>query len=453
MSVAAHDPYAPQSGDPSFDVVSYDLAVSYRVRTNRLEGRALINGIAAVATRAIELDLVGLRATRVRVDGDRRTTFRQGPRKLRVTPPRPLAAGEAFSVEVVYAGAPRPRRSRWGTIGWEELEDGALVAAQPTGAPTWFPCNDRPDDRARYRIAVSTDAGYLPVATGRPGAPVRKGDTVTATFTSDVPTATYLAAVHIGRYVEAELGHGVVLVHPPALATAARRAFADVPHMLDVFAAAFGPYPQETCTIVLTADELEIPLEAQGLAVFGANHLDAESARLIPHELAHQWFGNSVGLADWRDIWLNEGFACYAEWIWSERSGGHTAHAKALGHWTALAAEPQDLVLSDPGPDLMFDDRVYKRGALLLHALRLTVGDDAFFRILQTWTSRHSGVTATTEDFRMLAASVAGRRLEAFFDAWLDETALPPLPEAPAEDPAPVTRALNVTPSSPSQAR
>lgn len=431
MNRHAHDPYAPQSGDPSFDVDSYDLELSYRVRTNRLEGRALLNGVATTATRSVELDLVGLRATRVRVDGDRRTGFSQGPRKLRVVLPRPLAAGEAFSVEVVYAGAPRPRRSRWGAIGWEELEDGALVAAQPTGAPTWFPCNDRPDDRAHYRIAVTTDGAYLPVATGRRVRTARAGDAVTAVFASDVPTATYLAAVHIGRYAEAAIDDGPVevrLVHPPALGAAVRRAFADVPRMLDVFAAVFGPYPQETCTIVVTADALEIPLEAQGLAVFGANHLDADSARLVPHELAHQWYGNSVGVARWRDIWLNEGFACYAEWVWSEAAGGPSVDELARAHHERLSDLPHDLLLSDPGADLMFDDRVYKRGALTLHALRLAGGEDAFAALLREWTASHRHTTVTTDDFRACVARVMGDRHEPLLTAWLDRLPLPSLP-------------------------
>ena len=209
--MSGHDPYAPESGDGSFDVESYDLTLDYRVRTNRLSGVAVVNAVAAIPVTAISLDLVRLRATRVRVDGDRRTAFTAGPRKLRVKLPRRMAAGERFSIEVVYAGAPAPRRSRWGTIGWEELEDGALVAAQPTGAPTWFPCNDRPDARARMRIAVTTDAGYLPVPTGRPLTRAVVGGRVTATAASDVPVATYLAAVHIGAYEErplAEAGGG-----------------------------------------------------------------------------------------------------------------------------------------------------------------------------------------------------------------------------------------------------
>ena len=98
--------------------------------------------------------------------------------------------------------------------------------------------------------------------------------------------------------------------------------------MMKLFVKLFGPYPLSTgYTVVVTDDDLEIPLEAQGISIFGANHCDGtrSSERLIAHELAHQWFGNSVTVRRWRDIWLHEGFACYAEWLWSEESGGRSA--------------------------------------------------------------------------------------------------------------------------------
>jgi aminopeptidase N len=424
------DAYAPQSGDRSFDVESYDLQLTYRVRTNRLEGVAVINAVAVENLRTFSLDLVGLRATRVRVDGDRKTTFQQGPRKMRVSAPHPLHAGERFSIEVAYAGAPAPRHSRWGTIGWEELEDGALVASQPIGAPTWFPCNDRPDDRARFRMTVTTDAPYVVAATGRRVSTSRSGARVTSVFVSDVPTATYLAAVHVGRYRESVISRtpvAIELVHPPALAVDAERAFADTPAMLEVFERAFGPYPQETCRIVLTPDQLEIPLEAQGLVVFGANHLDPAYERLIAHELAHQWFGNSVDLARWQDIWLNEGFACYAEWLWSEASGDRSADVLARAHHRMLAALPEDLEIADPGPDLMFDDRLYKRGALALHAVRLTVGDGAFFALLREWCAQHRHALVTTDDFRALVEPLGAGRV---LSEWIDRARLPRLPRA-----------------------
>ncbi|MDW4571488.1 M1 family metallopeptidase [Microbacterium sp. M3] len=427
------DPYTPRSGDDSYDVVSYDLDLRYRVRTNRLEGRAVVNAVAAERLRAARLDLVGLRASRVRVDGDPRTRFAQDAASLRVTLPRVVEPGEEFSIEVRYAGAPGPRRSTWGAIGWEELEDGVLVASQPIGAPTWFPCNDRPDDRARYRIAVTTDDDYAVAATGVARPPVREGGLTRWEFVSGVPTATYLAAVHIGPYRESAIGRARLLA-PPQLASAARRWFADVPRMLETFEQAFGPYPQEHCTIVVTPDELEIPLEAQGLAVFGANHFVPEAERLVPHELAHQWFGNSVGVEKWRDIWLNEGFACFAEWVWSEASGGPGIAALADRHHARLRALPQDLVISEPGPRLMFDDRVYKRGALTLEALRRTLGGDAFGALLRAWVQQHRHGLTTTDSFRELVGRTGGADATALLSEWLDKAPLPELP-APSSSP------------------
>ncbi|MGZ8803833.1 MAG: M1 family aminopeptidase, partial [Microbacterium sp.] len=142
------------------------------------------------------------------------------------------------------------------------------------------------------------------------------------------------------------------------------------------------------------------------------------------------WFGNSVGVSKWKDIWLNEGFACYSEWLWSEHSGGATTDQKAVAHHGRLASLPQDLVVSDPGPDLMFDDRVYKRGALTLHALRLTIGDDAFFRLLKAWSRMYRASTATTADFVALAEGISNLPVAGLMHAWLDLPGLPDLPRA-----------------------
>jgi aminopeptidase N len=160
--------------------------------------------------------------------------------------------------------------------------------------------------------------------------------------------------------------------------------------MITVFSECFGPYPFPAYGVIVTPDELEIPLEAHGLAIFGRNHVDGAhgSDRLIAHELAHQWFGNSLTIGRWKHIWLHEGFACYAEWLWSEFSGGPTAHECAHDQWEIVDAQPRDIVVGDPGTRMLFDDRVYKRGALALHVIRRAIGDAAFFAALNALTSR-----------------------------------------------------------------
>lgn len=434
---AAAHAYLPRSGSTEYAVLHYDLDLNYRVATNRLDARAVIRCRALVRLRAVHLDLVHLRAKRVRFGGEGVSRWSQSATHLTVTPGEAVAAGTEFTIEVQYDGQPRPRRSRWGAIGWEELTDGVLVASQPSGAPTWFPCNDRPGDKATYRIRVTAEQAYTVLATGEPVDHSVKSGRGTWTFEQELPTSTYLAAIQIGRYtLEPRRSAGVewVIAYPPALARRVLHDFAPVGRMLERFQDLFGPYPFPSYTVVVTEDALEVPLESQGMATFGSTHADGRggSERLVAHELAHQWFGNSVGVESWRDIWLNEGFACYAEWLWSEASGRESADVLARRAHTGLARLPRDLVLGDPGPELMFDDRVYKRGACLLHALRLTSGDESFFALLRGWTAAHRHGVATTEAFRAFAAGFTDAALDDLFDAWLFGVELPSLPPRPA---------------------
>ncbi|MFP7834964.1 M1 family metallopeptidase [Marisediminicola sp. LYQ134] len=437
---ARPDDYVEGSGDSGYRVHHYSLDLDYRVATNRLTGTATLEAVARGDIASIRLDLEGLSVSKVLVDGAKPAQYRQGATAVTVTLAEPLATGTAFTVVVRYTGDPAPRDSAWGEVGWEELTEGVLVAAQPNGAPTWFPCNDVVGDKATYRIAVTAESEYTVVANGSCTSTRKVGSRTTRVFEMTEPMSTYLATVQIGVYRQLR-----ALDTPEGSATVVQRSyvpgdllddfgadFAAQPHMMQLFERMFGPYPFASYTVVVTDDELEIPLEAGGMSTFGRNHVDGHggSQRLIAHELAHSWFGNSVTAASWRHIWLHEGFACYAEWLWSEHSGGPSAQRLATGFWANLSALDTDIVIGDPGPDLMFDDRLYKRGALTLHALRLTLGDDTFFDMLRAWTGDHRHGSVTTDDFVEHLDRFSPEPLGDFVRAWVFESALPKLPRA-----------------------
>ncbi|MDQ6522670.1 M1 family metallopeptidase [Nocardioides sp. LHD-245] len=429
------DAYLPGHGDPSYAVRHYDLDLAYVPDGNRLSGTAVLDLVVREETARLVLDLAHLRATKLRLDGGqpapRIKKWSARGHRLVLQLDRPVAAGDELRLTVVYGGSPRPVVDRHhGDAGWEELEDGVIVAAQPHGAPTWFPCNDRPDDKATYRTTVTAPTGYVVVANGTLAGHQRHAGAESWTYAMDRPMATYLATVQIGRYATTEHDARTRTVAPPDADLAG--SFDRQPAMMEFFERAFGPYPFDAYAAVVTDDELEIPLESQSLSTFGRNFCspDWSQVRLIAHELAHQWYGNAVTLRHWRDIWLHEGFACYAEWLWSEESGGpRTCDAWARHHHERLAGLDQDLVLADPGAELMFDDRVYKRGALTLHALRVAVGDHAFFAVLRDWAATRAGESVTTEDFLAFASERTGADAAALLRPWLYDAALPSYPQ------------------------
>jgi len=306
-----------------------------------------------------------------------------------------------------------------------------LVAGQPNGAASWFPCNDHPSAKAAFRIQISTESRYLAVANGKLESRRTRASQTVWTYEQPEPTSTYLITLQIGLYQTAQLARAPIPIRaalPERLRADFDHDFARQPEMMKLFIELFGPYPLANgYTVVITEDALEIPLEAQGISIFGANHCDGArgSERLIAHELAHQWFGNSVTARQLRDIWLHEGFACYAEWLWSEHSGESSAEELARHYHAQLRERPQDLLLTDPGPRQMFDDRVYKRGALTLHALRVRLGDEKFFALLKDWTARHRHGTVVTDDFTGLAANYCDQSLRPLWKAWLYSTEVP----------------------------
>lgn len=463
----ARDPYTGVDYNLGFHIHSYDLDLDYNAGPNHLNATAVLAIENYRELKTLTVDLASsLRVSRVTLTGHGQAStqpelleirrYRHSGNKLHVTFVNELPADLVFDLTVKYSGNPRPLRSPWGEVGWEETDEGALVAGQPNGAPSWFPCDDTPDEKARYRTRITTHRDVTAVATGDLVSEKASGVKITREFVVDYPMSTYLAAVYIGPFTHEDLrpatvGRKEVPVGAwlPSGTPEAKQVrerfhhdFRAQSEMVEAYSQMFGAYPFPAYEVVVTSEEMEIPLEAQAMSMFGCNHADGNSTweRLIAHELSHQWFGNSVGLVEWRDIWLNEGFACYAEWLWFEHSQQIPAAHHAWVHYRKLLQKPQDLLLADPGTAAMFDDRVYKRGALTVHALRMMLGDKAFFPLVERWTTEHKMGLVETRDLENLVASVlvehrlcasaeeASERTSAFFDAWLRAYELPDFP-------------------------
>jgi aminopeptidase N len=427
------DPYVPGAGNGGYDVDNYRLAVRYDPPTDRLTGRAVVTATATAPLSRFNLDLAGLDVSRVTVDGGPAGSARDGD-ELVVTPPDGLPRGARFTVEVDYSGVPTAKADgQLGSGGFLHTDDGAIALGQPWSAATWFPVNDHPADKATYDIEVTVPDGLAALSNGVPGERTSADGWTTWRWAERAPMASYLTTLVIGDYrvrTGTHAGRPMVTAVPAGLPAAGPEAasLARTGEIADFLASRFGPYPFDSYGgVVVTDGRVGYALETQSRPVYGPGFFRGgrPNPGVVAHELAHQWFGNSVALSRWRDIWLNEGFASYAEWLWEEHDGGRTAQRNFELEY---AATDWSRPVVDPGRSGLFGTAVYKRGALTVHALRRTVGDDTFFRILRTWTAERRGGNATTEDLIALAERVSGKSLRSFFDAWLVGGTAPALP-------------------------
>ncbi|MGH9110722.1 MAG: M1 family metallopeptidase [Acidimicrobiales bacterium] len=428
-ATGAGDPYFPDAGNGGYGVERYVLDLTWDPAGEHLEGVATITATATQPLSSFALDLVGLDVSRVVVDGERARAERQGDRDLVVTPGAAIADGASFEVVVDYGGSPAAISGADPVDpGWWGEGDEVYVASEPDGAATFFPSNDHPSDKAAYEIRVTVPDGLEVAANGTLRETVPGDGVQTWVYDAPDPMATYLVQVVIADLTfEEQEGPGGLPIrnaYDADVGSEARGALAATADMVDFYDDLFGPFPFVSYGGVVVDDELGFALETQTLSLFGA---DALSERIVAHELAHQWFGDDVSPVTWRDIWLNEGFATYAEWLWGEHASGASIDDIAA---VAALSPGLDRPPGDPGADHLFATTVYVRGALTLHVLRHTLGDEAFFDLLRAWSERYGGGAASTADFEALAAEVGDREpgeLEPLFDAWLRAPELPQL--------------------------
>lgn len=437
------DVYFPQLGNTGYDVVRYELDLAVDPVANRIDATATITATntAAAPLASFHLDLDGLEVGAVTVDGAEAASERFGG-ELQVTPVTAVDEDAEFVVEVAYGGVPEPIDSpALGLVGWRQTDDGeaTFVTSEPEGASTWFPANDHPLDKAAFTFRITVDEGLGVAANGvlEERLPNPDGST-TWVWEMDDPMASYLATVVVDDLVidERPGPDGVILrdVYPRELADRARPTFARHGEMIEFLADRFGPYPFDAYGAVVIDSSLGFALETQTLSIFDASLGQAGPGgfgeEIVVHELAHQWYGNSVSVASWRDMWLNEGFATYAQWLWTEHIGTGTADMRAAESAARLRATGAgDLPPGDPGPDTLFASSVYERGALTLHAVRRAIGDEAFFTVLRRWAEENRHANGTTAEFIALTVEVSGSdEVESVFEEFLYADTLPDFP-------------------------
>ncbi len=423
------DLYFPDQGNGGYDVQHYDLDFSYDPATRFMDATATITARATQDLDQFNLDFRGPEISSLTVNGKKNDFTRDGQELIVAPRPKPKT-GQMFTVVVKYAGIPGPVTDPDGSIeGWIPTDDGAFVVGEPQGTPAWLPSNDTPTDKATFRFTAKVPEGLTAVGNGQLLSQQTTDGWTTYVWDNTEPMATYLATITIGRFVVTESvtpsGVPSYVAIDPRLVTGSANAVSQIPKMMEFFTGLFGPYPfASTGAIVDYAPQVGYALETQTKPIFS----NTASVGTMAHEIAHQWYGNSVSPERWKDIWLNEGFATYGQWMYTEYNGGATVQAtfnSSSNYGRAASSSFWQIVLADPGPMDMFSSIPYNRGAMTLHALRGKVGEETFLRILRQWAEIHKYSHAATTDFIGLAERESGQDLTAFFDVWLFQKGKP----------------------------
>jgi aminopeptidase N len=435
----AGDSLYPDLGNPGIDVLDYAVDLTYDSVADALAGSVTLT-IRPTETRAeFTLDSSGPVVSRVIVDGTDATFVVDDP-ELRITPATSLMDGVDVVVRVEYTATPDALTSFGLPAGWFNTDGGSYVLNEPDGARQWLPSNDHPSDKATWTFSITVASGVTAVANGALVSTTNGPNGTTWVWRADDPMPTYLILLVTGQYelVEGTGPNGLPLLSAVLRDDKAKmQPYLDsIDDQIDFFDDFFGPYPLHSYGVAISDSFGGLAMETLGRSLFSRDDLNGEDSYLqellLSHELGHQWFGDSVSPLEWQDIWLNESFATYAQWMWLDHQGLESLEATAQ---QALESRQDDTgsATGSPSIDELFGYNSYEGGAVVLHALRRTVGDDTFFEILRRWAAENYGTSRSSGDFIAFASQVAGTDLTSLFDDWL-YARKPPAEYPPAAD-------------------
>ncbi|MFJ8980929.1 M1 family metallopeptidase [Streptomyces sp. NPDC102282] len=435
----------PHLGNPGYDVLAYDISLTYKgSNTKPLDAVTTIDARTTAPLDRINLDFARGAVRSVEVNG-LAAEFATAGEDLVVDAPVPLPDGMPVRITVRHTSDPTGDKANG---GWVSTADGLAMANQADAAHRVFPGNDHPADKAYFTFRVTAPKQFTVVAGGLPAGQRHHADTTTWTYRTEHPMATELAQVSIGRsavlHRTGPRGLPVRDVVPAADREKLEPWLKKTPAQLAWMEKQVGPYPFETYGLLVADTETGFELETQTLSLFerslftGSGYPEWYVDSVMVHELAHQWFGDSVSPRSWSDLWLNEGHATWYEARYAEEHAKkplerrmREAYARS-DTWRAAGGPPAHPDVPTPDHKIsLFRPVVYDGSALILYALREEIGEAAFDRLERTWVRAHRDESATTQQFTTLASTIAGRDLTAFFDGWLYGKKTPPMPGHP----------------------
>ncbi|MFI9507994.1 M1 family metallopeptidase [Nocardia sp. NPDC052566] len=432
------DPNFPNIGSAAYDVSNYSIDLKFDPASGRLNGTTTITARAKqelAAGSSIGFDFL-LQTQSVLVD-NKAAKYKLGDDKLTVTLPVRLAVGDEFTTVVAYNDIPSKVANKAGQRNWVENAGGALISNEPFSAEWWYPSNDHPTDKATYAVSVLAPEDRDVLSNG-----VETGVTQNIpgwkrhNWLSKSPQMTYATFLAVGKYERGGQSGGTP-ARPnltayatdlnPTVRANAKSSIERTPEIVDWLASTLTPYPFESTGGIVDARMGGFALETQTTPTYTDGFFKrGKNDSVVVHENAHQWFGDSTSVATWKDGWLNEGFASYMEYLWSEKNGTGTAAEIADYAYATSTRIDWNVVLTDPGAADVLPRELYSRGALAIQALRSALGDDeVFFQILREWLTKYQYGNAKITDFIDHANAVSGRSTNALFKTWLTDKGKP----------------------------
>lgn len=426
-----------------FDVQIYDLTLSINQAAHQISGNVLATVLAEENLTSIPYNLVGLNVSQVYVNGSPASYTHTGGI---ITINLNIPAGQTFTTQVFYSGTPQLSGAPY-NVGMILSGNTVFTISDPDAARYWWPCYDHPWDKAIVHLRVTLRSDWKVAANGIRDAITDNGDGSSTTFwTGQNPMTTYLACVTCGPYVEINQTAGNVPIQNFVMQNQYNNALLDLanlPDMINYFSQVFGPYPFEKYGNTVVSMSTYGAMEHQTITTLGNYIINGNGTYelTIAHELAHQWFGNAVSFLTFKDVWLSEGFATYSEHLWTDKTLGWQAACNYVDssyhqyylNWVASAG-PQ--VIYDPAFNAYFSPPSYEKAASVLHMLRLKIGNDSFFQLLQNWFSTYSGGNAVTAEFQAMAEQICGQDLTQFFNQWIFSPGIPALEYSVWNNPA-----------------